>query len=110
MYLQEHQSLVPSGLHHQFLLQRMFLHVEAMGQREYNCAICLGRWEPSVEQDMKAEPSAIELVSPDSTREEIAEIYHDVYQLQRSLGMMSCDEEMEACLCQEILDSIKECL
>ena len=39
-----------------------------------------------MEQDLKVEPSAIELVSPDSTREEIAEIYCDVYLLQKLLG------------------------
>ena len=81
-----------------------------MGQREYDHAICQGRWEPSVEQDLEVEPSAIELVSPESTREEIAEIYCNVYQLCRLPGTMPGDEEMEAHLCQEILDSIKECL
>ena len=44
-YLQEHQQWVPSGLHHQFLLQWMFLHAVAMGYREYNCAIHQDRQE-----------------------------------------------------------------
>ena len=56
-----------SGLHHQFLLQRMFTHAEAMGKREYNHSICRGRQKPSAEQDLKEEPSTIELISPDST-------------------------------------------
>ena len=38
------------------------------------------------------------------------DLYHDVYQLQRLLGKMFCDEEMKACIHQEILDSVKECL
>ena len=49
VYLEEHQWWVPSRLHCQFLLQQMFLHATATGQREYNHAICWGRWEPSVE-------------------------------------------------------------
>ena len=80
-YLKENQWWVPCRLHHQLLLQGMFLHAVAMGQREYDHAIHQGRWEPSVQWDLEAEPSAIELVSPESTREEIAEIYHDMYQL-----------------------------
>ena len=57
------------------------------------------------------EPSAVELVCPESTREEITEIYHDVYQLQRSLGKSPYDEEMEEeHHHQDILYSIKECL
>ena len=62
---------------------------------ENDCAICHSRWEPSAEQDLEAEPSTIELIYPDSTREEIAEIYHNMYQLQRSPGKMPCDEETE---------------
>ena len=110
VHLQEHQWCVHSRLHYQFLLQRMFVHAEALGQMEYDHAICQGRWQPSAKQDMKAAPSAVEVISPDSTREEISQIYHDVYQLQRLPGKSPCDEEMEECLCQEILDSIKECL
>ena len=70
----------------------------------------LGRWEPSAEQDLKAEIPAIELVGPDSTKEDIAETYCDMYQLWRLLGELPCDDETEEVLCQEILDSIKECL
>ena len=109
-YLEEHQQWVPSGLHCQFLLQRMFLHASARGWREYDHGVCWGRWEPSVERDLEVEPFAIELIDPESTREEIAEIYHNVYQLWRSLWKMLCDGKMEKCIHQEILDSIKECL
>ena len=50
----------------------------------------------------------MELIFPESTREEIAEIYWDVYLLQRSHGELPCDEKTEEFLHQEILDSIKE--
>ena len=52
----------------------------------------------------------MELISPESTREDITEIYHDMNQLQKLPGEMLCDEEREAHICQEILDSVKECL
>ena len=56
------------------------------------------------------EPSAIELICPASTREEIAESYWEMYQLQRSPAKLPCDGETEELLHQEIIDSIKECL
>ena len=40
VYLEEHCQWLPRGLHSQFLLQRMFVHAEPMGQREYDQAIC----------------------------------------------------------------------
>ena len=36
------------------------------------------------------------------------DLYHNVYQLQRLLGKICSDEEMEVCICQEIMDSVKE--
>ena len=56
------------------------------------------------------EPSAVELVSPGSTREEIRKVYNDVYQLWRSPSKSPCDAEMEESVHQEILNSVKECL
>ena len=81
-----------------------------MGQKEYNLAIHWGQQEPSPERDLEAELSDVELICPTSAREEIAEIYWVVYQLQRAPGELPCNEETEELLCQEILDSIQECL
>ena len=110
VYLTECQCWVPFGLHCSFLLHRMFVHAAAMGQKEHDCAIHHGRWEPSPAWDLKVKPSVVELIYANSMREEIAEIYCDVYQLQQLLGKSPCDAETEVHLCQEILDSIKECL
>ena len=52
----------------------------------------------------------MELIQPDSSEEDFAELYCNVYQLWRLLGKMLCDEEMEAHIHQDILDSVKECL
>ena len=38
------------------------------------------------------------------------DLYHNVYQLWRLPGKIYCDEEMEACIHQEVMDSIKEFL
>ena len=42
----------------------------------------------------KNEDLGAELISPESTKQEIAEIYCDMYQLQRLPGEMVCDEKM----------------
>ena len=60
-----------------------------------------------MERHLEAEPSTIQLVNPESTREEIAEIYYNVYQLLRALGRMLRNREMEELIHQEILDSVK---
>ena len=52
----------------------------------------------------------MELISPDSTREEITELYWDIYQLQWLPRRSYCKEGTEKCIHQEVLDSIKECL
>ena len=52
----------------------------------------------------------MELTRPDSSWEDIADQYCNVYQLRMLPGRILCDEEMEAHICQEILHLVKECL
>ena len=85
----------------------MFHHCPATGKSEHNCAICQGWWDPSVEWDVEREPTMMQLVQPDSFWEDIADLYCEVYHLWRLPGKICCDEEMEACICQEIMDSVK---
>ena len=109
-FLDEYPSWGPHRLHFPFLIYWMFAHTVATGQKEYDCAICWGWQQPLPEWDLSAEPSAVELIGPRSTREQIRGVYNDMYQLQRSPGKCPCDVVMEERTCHEILDSIKECL
>ena len=52
----------------------------------------------------------MDLISPDMSQAKIRVIYNDVYQLQRLPRRSPFDEEREGRICQEILDSVKECL
>ena len=106
-YLKEYQQWEPGGLHCKFLYQQMFLHATATSQSEYNHTIHWGRREPSAESDLRAEPTTMELVSPDSTWEEITEFYQDVYQFQRLSGRSNCKEGTVEGIHQEVLDSNK---
>ena len=68
----------------------MFHHATATGKSEHNHVIHQGRWEPSKEWDLMAEPTAMELIQPDSSWEDIVDLHHDVYQLQRLPGKICC--------------------
>ena len=52
----------------------------------------------------------MEPIDPGLTKEEMKKVYNDVYQLWRSPSKSPSDVEMEESVCQEILNSIKECL
>ena len=106
-YLGEQWQWASSGLHHEYLCQQMFSHATVTSQSEHNHAICWGRREPLMEQDLGTEPTTMELICPDSTEEDIADLYWDVYQFRRLLRRGHCKEGMEEHICQEILDSIK---
>ena len=88
----------------------MFLHAAVTGQSEHNHAIHWGQREPLPEWDLGAEPTAMELATPNSTCQHIKDLYRDVYQLWRLPGRGWCKEATEEHLYKEILDSIKECL
>ena len=107
-YLKEQQQWAPGGLHHENLCQQMFLHDAATSQSEHDCTICWGRRKPSSKWDLGAEPTAMELVCPDSTWEDIEDLYWDVYQPWRLPRRGWCREATEECLCRKIINSLKE--
>ena len=88
----------------------MFSHAAMTGQSKYDHAICWGWREPSPEGDLGAEPTAMELVCPDSTQDDIGDLYQDVYQFWRLPRRGQWEEATMECLHQDVLDSLKECL
>ena len=80
------------------------------GWSEHNCAICQGQRECLPKQDLGVEPTAMELVCPDSTQKDIGDLYWDVYQLLRLPRRGCCEKATMECLHKDILDSLKECL
>ena len=107
-YLWEQWWWAHGRLHHEYLCQQMFLHATATGQHEH--AICQGQRKPLPEWDLWTEPTAMELIGPDSMCQDIKDLYQDVYQLWRLPGRGHCEEAMEEHICKELLDSIKEYL
>ena len=109
-YLKEQWHWAPGGLHHKYLCQQMFSHAATTGWSLYDHAIHWGWREPLQEQDLGAEPTAMELVHPDSTWKDIGDLYWDVHKLQRLPRRGQPEEATKECLHQDILDSLKECL
>ena len=109
-YLQEQRWLAHGRLQCKYLCQQTFLHAAATGQSEHDHAIHRGQRKQLPKWDLGVEPTATELVTPDSTCQHMEDLYWDVYQLHRLPRRGQCKEAMEKHTCKEILDSIKECL
>ena len=73
-YLQEWRWWAHSGLHLEFLCHQMFLDATATGWSEHNHAICWGWRKPPPKWDLGAELTAMELVTPDSTCQDIEDL------------------------------------
>ena len=80
------------------------------GWSEYDQAIHQGWREPLLEQDLGAEPTAMELIHPYSTQDDMGDLYQDVYHLWRLLGRGWWEEAIKEHLCYDVLNSLKECL
>ena len=50
----------------------------------------------------------MELLTHEATREEILGLYHQVYQLKRNQGEVSCSHDMAQEIHIEILETLKE--
>ena len=107
LFLDEYPRWEPGEPHHLHILQQMFALAETNGQKEHNCAICLGHQQPSSERDANVETPTIDLVGYRTTREKIRTLYNEVYQLKGGPGLVTCDPEMEEEVFQQILDSVK---
>ena len=110
LFLDEYLRWESGRPHHPYILQQMFAHAETTGQRQHDCSICQGCWQPSPEQDASVEAPAIKLIGYKTTQEEIRVLYPEVYQLKMASRMVLCDLELTGEICQEIFDSLKECL
>ena len=61
------------------ILYEMFRHVAAEGWKEAECIICQGRWQTLPQLNPEAGVPAIQLVGLETTKEELLELYLEVY-------------------------------
>ena len=86
----------------------MFIHAEVAGQKECKRSIHWDCQRPVPRADAEAEVSAIQMVGFRTSREEIGEIYNDVYQLKRLPGPPPYGLGWMEALDQEICASLEE--
>ena len=97
----------PSRPHHPYLYQRMFAHTDAAWQKGYDHGVCQGHWQPLPERDVQVKVPVMELITQETTQEEIIGLYHQVYQLKRNLRVVPCSQDMGEEIYLEILEMLK---
>ena len=96
--------------HHPIILHKMFQHATEQGQKEGESMICQG-WQHGLSRlDPKADISAVQLVGPQTSREEFKSLYCEVYKLHRLLGSPSGELEQIKELIAEVVSSLEDCL
>ena len=69
--------------HHLTILHEMFLHAASEGQKEVERYVHQGIWQQMPQLNPEADISAVQLVQPKTSREELLDIYLEVYKLCR---------------------------
>ena len=68
------------------ILHEMFLHTVSKGQKEAERYICPGIWQHMPQLNPEAGIPTVQLVQPETSREELLDIYLEVYKLHRLPG------------------------
>ena len=87
------------------MLYEMFKHAANKGWKEAECMVCWGCQQGLPKLDQQVDLYAVQLVSPETTKEEILSLCLKVYKQQRLPG--SLPEEPE--LTEEVASSFKGC-
>ena len=91
--------------HQLVMLYEMFRYATNEGQKETEQIVCQGYQEGLPKLDPEADLYAIQLVSPETTKEEIISLYLEVYKQQRLPGSPPREPE----LMEEVVSSLKGC-
>ena len=91
--------------HHLVMLYKMFKHAADEGQKEAEWMVCWGHQQGLPKLDPEVDIAAIQLVGPQTMREEIQSLYLEVYKQQRLPGSPPGESE----LMKEVTSSFKDC-
>ena len=97
MFLDKYPLWEAEGLHHPLILQ-MFLQAARARRREAECL------------DLQADISAVPSVGPQTSTEEIRDLYYQAYKLRRLPRSLSCGLERADALARDNVSSLKNCL
>ena len=107
MFLDEYLHWEARGLHHPLILQEMFLQAAHSGWKVTEQMIHQGCQHGLSHLDPQADVSAVQLVGYQSTREEIWDLYHQVYKLRRLPGSPPYRPEQVQELMRDVVSSLK---
>ena len=91
--------------HQLVMLYEMFKHATDEGWKEAEQTVCQGCQQGLPRLDPEADVSAIQLVGPQTMKEEILSLYLEVYKQQRLPGSLPREPE----LIEEVVSSFKGC-
>ena len=86
------------------IIHKMFWHAAVKGWKEAEWIICQGHWQNLLQLNPEAGIPAIQLVGPETSKEELQELYLEVYKLHRLPG----SPPGEPALLEEVLSSLKD--
>ena len=93
-------------LHHPIILHEMFQHAAEQGWKEAECMICQGCQCGLLNLDLKVDVPAVQLVGPQTSKEEFRALYYEVYKLWRLPGSPLGELEQIEELTAEIVSSL----
>ena len=96
--------------HCSVILHEMFLYAMEQGWKEAEWMICWGCWHGLPKLDPQVDISAIQLVEPQTSKEEFRDLYYQVYNLRRLPGSPPWGLEWIGKMATEIVSSLKDCL
>ena len=86
LFLEAQGQWAKDSPHCLIILQQMFLHAASEGQKEAERVVCQGCQWHMPQLDPEAGIPAVQLVHPETSREELLDIYLEVYKLHRLPG------------------------
>ena len=86
MFLDEYSHWEVEGLYHPLILQEMLLHAAYSGRREVEWMVHWGCWHGLPCPDPKADVSTLQSMRPHTSRQEIRNLYCQVYKPRRLPG------------------------
>ena len=86
LFLGAQDQWVEDSPHCLTILHEMFLHATSKGQKEAERYVCQGIWQQMPQPNPEADISAIQLVQLETSREELLDMYLEVYKLHRLPG------------------------
>ena len=90
--------------HHLAIMHEMFQHAAAKGWKETEQIVCQGHWQKLPKLNPEAGIPTVQLVGPETSKDELQELYLEVYKLHRLPG----SPPGEPALPEEVLSSLED--